>query len=931
MPASQDTPLEHPPDPNSGIRTPPFSSSGFRTPRRVQWLDEHRSSDRATRMLDSSGVDAESFGNLVDSLEKHRKETPNKTDTPRGLTSKVHYYSHRPDRTGTRGDAAEHLPPQNDTSAHLEKHAGYDDRTPQGLQGHSSASRLHFPPPLSPEMNNDKDVDFDEPSQYSKKARWSSKAKAKQIVRHHSQKRQGGRKGDIGTTLVDPVPQLDDGATSDVDLEESRRADGDNGHPEMSGGGGGGGILSSLLELYRHQEAGSITPSEHNLASTCSSTVTSGFSTPCDSGWQSPSGDSGPGTPHSFDDGSRRKSRFPRPRLTLPSLGLVPRHKRARSGGGVIGALIATTGNLGGVAAPVNSQLQPDLTRPGFTLSRLKICLALALLLRPFDHLIYAHNPNLTLNYGASGLDPMSLVPRHSVISTPTSPLFHEISFDRNNEKQSPHKRPPVLRRASSFAKTFRGGSGRSTPTSFMSSTTSLPSQSPLLKPERKEKEKRRKRKKPRSISHATLPQIIRREEFLLKLTRAMMMFGAPTHRLQSQIQSAARVLDVQLSILYLPDTTLISFDDGTTGTSHVQLIRQASALDIGKLTDAFYLYWKASLCPLDAAVIHDKISVTDASGRLDELMKSPPLYNWWQNVLIGGMCSSAICTVAFTGSFIDALLSFPLGALLVAIQILSSRNQLYLHVFEITITMLFSFLSAAFAATHKFCYSAVGFLVLTAALELMSRNIVSGSIRLCYAVVYALFLGFGFAYGADIYQRISSTQIYGTEDYLCTASHDPMGPWYQRTPGPMWDNLKNGAPWNRKETLVLVLIACMGWTTNFFTGKKFVGQNDISAAVGAFTVGIVSNIYARIFSGNAFVVMVTGILFQLPNGLGSGGLLSYASQQASGSSDAYISAFMPTLKLIAVAMGLAIGLGFSLVVTYPIQSRRREAGIFSL
>lgn len=72
-----------------------------------------------------------------------------------------------------------------------------------------------------------------------------------------------------------------------------------------------------------------------------------------------------------------------------------------------------------------------------------------------------------------------------------------------------------------------------------------------------------------------------------------------------------------------------------------------------------------------------------DASGKLDELMKSPPLYNWWQNVLIGGMCSSAICTVAFTGSFIDALLAFPLGALLVAIQILSSRNQLYLHVFE--------------------------------------------------------------------------------------------------------------------------------------------------------------------------------------------------------------------------------------------------------
>lgn len=72
-----------------------------------------------------------------------------------------------------------------------------------------------------------------------------------------------------------------------------------------------------------------------------------------------------------------------------------------------------------------------------------------------------------------------------------------------------------------------------------------------------------------------------------------MMMFGGPSHRLTAQIQSAARVLDVPISILYLPDVVLLSFDDGSTGTSHIRLIRQASALDIGKLTDAFALYWK--------------------------------------------------------------------------------------------------------------------------------------------------------------------------------------------------------------------------------------------------------------------------------------------------------------------------------------------------
>lgn len=87
------------------------------------------------------------------------------------------------------------------------------------------------------------------------------------------------------------------------------------------------------------------------------------------------------------------------------------------------------------------------------------------------------------------------------------------------------------------------------------------------------------------------LAHVIQREEFLLKLTRALMMFGGSVQRLQSQIQSAGHALDVELSLLYLPDVTLISFNDSSAGTSHIKLIRQGSALDIGNLTDAFHPY----------------------------------------------------------------------------------------------------------------------------------------------------------------------------------------------------------------------------------------------------------------------------------------------------------------------------------------------------
>ena len=128
--------------------------------------------------------------------------------------------------------------------------------------------------------------------------------------------------------------------------------------------------------------------------------------------------------------------------------------------------------------------------------------------------------------------------------------------------------------------------------------------------------------------------------------------------------------------------------------------------------------------------------------------------------------------------------------------------------------TTLFSFVSGALASSRHFCYSAVasssivlilpvrlrsfynayysliplqGFIVLCGALELMSRNIVAGSVRLCYAVVYAIFLGFGLAVGSKAFEKVSGNPVFGPEDYSCSMTHHADGPWYQKTPSKFW------------------------------------------------------------------------------------------------------------------------------------------------
>ena len=106
--------------------------------------------------------------------------------------------------------------------------------------------------------------------------------------------------------------------------------------------------------------------------------------------------------------------------------------------------------------------------------------------------------------------------------------------------------------------------------------------------------------------------------------------------------------------------------------------------------------------------------------------MRRKMFYKWWQIVLFGGMCSASICSVSFNGSFIDSLVSFPLGCLLILIQLFAARNELYSNVFEcapsrftlgrpgahkfsrITVATIFSFISAALSSASFFCYSAI-------------------------------------------------------------------------------------------------------------------------------------------------------------------------------------------------------------------------------
>lgn len=872
--------------------------------------EEHQESFRPHHSLDERGHDPQAFNSLTRALERHKSASPELDGANRA--------QHSPSRRESRGAHFD----SNQDSSHLED---------KGLSADTSASDTGGVPtenttPASPVHVPGHFIDSHETAGLpgtDDLERYASK-QAAQVVRAHTARK--GRKGGFGLRKKKRSSSRNSGTYSDSDVEKYANSS-QSANPSLPAGGG---ILSALLTLYNDSgatQSAASTPGTSTAPSRDTRKSTSPGIEPRKhretASWDSLGSALGLHTPVAPLPAARANKEpsllSRRAQAPLSLLGLNNRPPQTRSSGGVLGPLIASTGNIAGAAAPHSSRIAPNVKRPGYHLSKYSLEEVPTSKRRP---------------------------PQVPSYSAPTTPGVHEDGSPASPTPTTAEGSP----RSGTYTPKKKLTGYASSIMSGLRSGRSSPNQTPLYERNEyfsadDEKAERRKRRRKKAEVYITrhVAQIIQRQEFILKMTRAFMMFGAPSHRLQAQIQATASVLDITLSCMYLPDVVLISFEDPATGTSQLKFMRQASTLDLSKVEDAYKIY---------SQVIHDQLSVSEASILMDDLMRKKEVYNWWQLMIIGGFCSAAICTVSFNGSFLDCVVVFPLGAILVGIQLLSVKHALYSNVFEITVAMLFSFCSAAIASSSLFCYSALasssivlilpGFFVTIGALEIVSRNIVPGVVRLGYAVVYSLFLGFGLALGATAYEAMTGIQIIGTDDTSCNISHPAGAPWYQVKPSqwwwfltvpafPLFLSMRNFAKWNRKEIILMVLIGCIGRVSNYYTSTKFPNQSDVTAAVGAFAVGFVANLYTKFFGGSPFVIMVAGILFQVPSGLGNGGLLTFVSQQTRGEAEAYNSGFRTAMQLVSVAIGLTVGLGISLVVVHPVQSRKRAAGVFSL
>lgn len=446
------------------------------------------------------------------------------------------------------------------------------------------------------------------------------------------------------------------------------------------------------------------------------------------------------------------------------------------------------------------------------------------------------------------------------------------------------------------------------------------------------------------------IAETLSRQKYLLKLCRALMTYGAPTHRLEEYMKMTARVLEIDAQVLYIPGCMIISFDDASTHTTEVKLVRSVQGVDLGKLKDVHEIYKE---------VVHDVIGVEEATQRLDAIIHAKPKYHPWFLVMVYGFASASVAPFAFEARLIDLPIAFLLGSLLGFLQlIVAPKSDLYANVFEISAAVLTSFLARAFGSIrggNLFCFSALaqssialilpGYMVLCGSLELQSRSMVAGSVRMVYAIIYSLFLGYGITIGTAVYGLMDDN---ATSKTTCDA---PMNQYVRWCFVPIFTlclAVINQAKF--KQMPVMLGISFSGYIVNFFSAKRFPSSAQISNTLGALAVGVLGNLYSRVRHGVAAAALLPAIFVQVPSGLAaSGSLLAGLSTADSitnsttggngtinGTSTVTVTntedlntiVFNVGYSMIQVAIGITVGLFLSALIVYPLGKRR--SGLFS-
>lgn len=198
-------------------------------------------------------------------------------------------------------------------------------------------------------------------------------------------------------------------------------------------------------------------------------------------------------------------------------------------------------------------------------------------------------------------------------------------------------------------------------------------------------------------------------------------------------------------------------------------------------------------------------------------------------------------------------------------------------YFFNIELTTLFIYIAVW---RYGFCFTPVafasfivilpGYSMAVSIIELVSRQLVSGVVRMVYAIIYSFLLGYGIEMGSELFGTIDPESV--TEQGQAKACVDAyssstcvtiVSQWFYFLTVPLFAIsycvfLRARPPrWP-----VMIFVAVCGFITNYFLACYANAPSQVLQVVPAFVVGLLGNLLTKFTGQMSLDAVILGVSF---------------------------------------------------------------------
>lgn len=344
----------------------------------------------------------------------------------------------------------------------------------------------------------------------------------------------------------------------------------------------------------------------------------------------------------------------------------------------------------------------------------------------------------------------------------------------------------------------------------------------------------------------------------------ALHKYGTSAHRLEASLKFISNYLGLKGNFFSTPTYLALSFDaDDEQIVRHLRVTPGEENLE--KLQEVDSIANK---------ICHEGMAIKDAIKQLQDLDARPSSYGALTQLVAFSLTSMSLALI-LQGDAIEMTLSFLIGSIVGILALLKSKNEKLSEIFEflasfIVMMCCFIFQNAGLYFNYQIVLISsliviIPGLGLTVAMtELATQNLASGTARLMGALIVFFKISFGILLSVEIGKHLFEAPV--------LIDPTPVNQLYI-LPALIIASLSFTVIFNaRKSDSIWVLLSSFVTIGTLFLSQIYLNQ-ILSVFFAAFTIGLVSNAFARIKKRPSAIMLVPGIIFIVPGTVGLKGL----------------------------------------------------------